>query len=472
VDRAESAFEPGRGVIALGEHSTMAENPFYNRGPIRDPGFFFDRQTEVGRALELLRHGQSVSVICQRRIGKTSFLVYASLPETLRQYGLVPEEHLFAFVDCQELGFQEQSGTYADIIEAIEEELPAVVRDSLPEVFEQRSGSYQMLRWLAKQLYRSGLQVIVMLDEFEYMTQNQSLDSSFFSSLRSLAGNYNVAFVTTTRVPLMRLKYARTTDIGSPFFNFFFPLQLGLFELGSSEDMVRALVERGMVRLDEMVVDWVVQVGGNHPFLTQVAGYWAWELWREKGKLDSHYMKRLRSAVYEDMEGHFLYCWHHLTQKEQETLASLPSESRTPAVERLIQIGLVVEEERYYRPFSPLFATFVNRQPLPNVLRAGPLRFDLHQRQVYVDDCPVDLSPSQYVALRFMIERPGRLAPYEELEQEIWPGELYQGPERIKGLISKLRTALGPAGEYIENRRGFGYVLILPEHQVSGVTLA
>jgi DNA-binding response OmpR family regulator len=72
-----------------------------------------------------------------------------------------------------------------------------------------------------------------------------------------------------------------------------------------------------------------------------------------------------------------------------------------------------------------------------------------------------------------MIERAGQLVSYEELEKEIWPGELYEGPERIKGLISKLRSALGPAGECIENRRGFGYVLELPpEQQISSVTSA
>lgn len=450
----------------------MAENPFYNRGPIKEPGFFFNRQAEVARALELLKHGQSVSIVGQRRIGKTSFLYYVLLAETLRQHGLVPEEYLFAFVDCQALGSQDHNGSYVGIIEAIEEQAPAAVRDSLYGILEQRVDSYQLLRQLVKRLYRSGLQVIVMLDEFEYMTQNESLDSSFFSSLRSLT-NYNVVFVTTTRVPLMKLRYARTTDVGSPFFNFFFSLQLGLFDPASSKDMVRALMQRGQGVLDETVIDWVVEVGGNQPFLTQIAGYWAWELGREKGGLEPRDMKRLQSAVYEDMESHFLYCWHQLAQKEQETLASLPSDARTPAVERLMQLGLVVEEEGRYRPFTPLFAAFVSRQPLSSVLRAGTLRFDLALRQVYVNDLPVDLSPSQYVALRFMVENLGQSVSYEELERELWPGELYQGPERIKGLISKLRTALGPAGECIENRRGFGYVLGLPpEQQVGGMILA
>lgn len=451
----------------------MAENPFYNRGPIKEPGFFFDRRTEVERALELLKQGQSISVIGQRRIGKTSFLNHISHPETLSRHVLAPEKFLFAFVECQELGSRTQDKNYARIVEAIEEKLPIAARGSLPDNVELQSVGYDRLRQIVKHLHRANLQVVVMFDEFEYMARNASLEPSFFPSLRSLTARYSVAFVTTTRVPLVRLNYARTTDVGSPFFNYFFPLQLGLFELESSRNMVHVLVKKGKVELDETVVDWIVQAGGNHPFLTQVAGYWAWELWCEKGKLEPRDVERLQSSVYEDMEGHFLDCWHHLTQKEQETLVSLPGESRTPTMERLIQLGLVVQEGERYQPFSPLFTIFVSRQSLPNILRAGPLRFDLHQRQVSVDDRPVDLSPSQYVALRSMVERAGQLVSYEELEKEIWPGELYQGPERIKGLISKLRSALGPAGECIGNRRGFGYVLELPpEQQVSSIASA
>lgn len=451
----------------------MVGNPFYNRGPIREPGFFFNRQTEVEQALELLKQGQSISVIGQRRIGKTSFLNHISHPVTLSRHGLAPEKFLFAFVDCQELVSRAQDENYARIVEAIEEKLSVTDRGSLPEAVEQRSVGYDTLRQIIKRLHHAGLQIVVMFDEFEYVTRNASLDSSFFPSLRSFTVRYNVAFVTTTRAPLARLWYARTTDMGSPFFNIFFPLQLSLFDLESSKSMVQALIERSGAEMDEMVVNWIVQVSGSHPFLTQVAGYWAWELWHEKGRLEPREVERLQSTVYEDMEGHFLYCWHQLTRSEQEILASLPSESCTPAMERLTQLGLVVEEEGHYRPFSPLFTIFVSRQSLPNILRAGPLRFDLHQRQVSVDDRPVDLSPSQYVVLRLMVERAGQLLLYEELEKEIWPGELYQGPERIKGLISKLRSALGPAGECIENRRGFGYVLELPlEQQISGIASA
>ena len=64
------------------------------------------------------------------------------------------------------------------------------------------------------------------------------------------------------------------------------------------------------------------------------------------------------------------------------------------------------------------------------------------QIPIYIDIDPKTLTPN-----------------IEQLEQAVWPGEFYQGPDRVKGLVSKLRAALGPAAQCVENRRGFGYVL-------------
>ncbi|MBN1814465.1 MAG: winged helix-turn-helix transcriptional regulator, partial [Anaerolineae bacterium] len=174
----------------------------------------------------------------------------------------------------------------------------------------------------------------------------------------------------------------------------------------------------------------------------------------ESRRLESHDMERLRMLVYDDMEAHFLYCWHHLTEEEQEALALLPGEVPVPAVEQLKKWGLVVERGGQHQIFSPLFETFVRD-------RAGLLRLDLPQRQVYVAGRAIDLTPSQYAVLRLLAAHPGQLVSYEELAQEVWPGEYYEGPERTKVLVSKLRERLGPAGTCVQNRRGFGYVLEL-----------
>ena len=54
--------------------SPVLENPFFHRGPIRDRRYFFGRESETRRALQMLRQDQCVSIVGPRRIGKTSYL--------------------------------------------------------------------------------------------------------------------------------------------------------------------------------------------------------------------------------------------------------------------------------------------------------------------------------------------------------------------------------------------------------------
>ena len=78
----------------------MAEsNPFYHRGPVSDPAFFFGRGPETAYLLDLLRKGQSVAVSGPRRIGKTLLLMHIKDPGVAAAHFLPAEETEFLFID-------------------------------------------------------------------------------------------------------------------------------------------------------------------------------------------------------------------------------------------------------------------------------------------------------------------------------------------------------------------------------------
>ena len=79
-------------------------NPFFHRGPIRQLEYFCGRADEIGQSLSLLRNGQNVSLVGQRRIGKTSLLFHIADPVILEAHGLHRSEHLFVYLDGTELG--------------------------------------------------------------------------------------------------------------------------------------------------------------------------------------------------------------------------------------------------------------------------------------------------------------------------------------------------------------------------------
>ena len=57
-----------------------ADNPFFHRGPIRRREYFCGRAQPVAQSLSLLRNGQNLALVGQRRIGKTSLLFHMADP--------------------------------------------------------------------------------------------------------------------------------------------------------------------------------------------------------------------------------------------------------------------------------------------------------------------------------------------------------------------------------------------------------
>lgn len=70
-----------------GSQRTMP-NPYLNRVAIRDPAQFYCRRREVARIFSRLGadRPQSIAVVGERRIGKSSLLNYLCAPEVQRQY--------------------------------------------------------------------------------------------------------------------------------------------------------------------------------------------------------------------------------------------------------------------------------------------------------------------------------------------------------------------------------------------------
>ena len=83
----------------------------------------------------------------------------------------------------------------------------------------------------------------------------------------------------------------------------------------------------------------------------------------------------------------------------------------------------------------------------------------MHRGLAAVCGKPVHLTPTEFAALRLFLGRPGQIVTPEDMESALWPGEIAPDPERARGVVKKLRAALGPAGKAIVNSRGQGYLL-------------
>jgi hypothetical protein len=82
-----------------------------------------------------------------------------------------------------------------------------------------------------------GMITVLLLDEFEYVTQNPNFKGDFFGALRALAIHHGVALVPATRRELVDLCHSDEIK-GSPFFNIFANVVLRPFSQVETNEML------------------------------------------------------------------------------------------------------------------------------------------------------------------------------------------------------------------------------------------
>lgn len=438
----------------------MMQNPFYHRGPIREPGHFFGRQPETEQAANLLRVAQSVSVVGPRRIGKTSLLYHLQALEVRATCGLLEPTYVFANINAEGLAQSPLAAVYAHFLDALQDRLPK---------FEQLRQSdqppdYHALDAALKALSALGTQVTFFIDEFEALAANPNLDPSFFSGLRGLATRYAVSYVIASQRPLIALVYADDSVLSSPFFNIFATVPLGLFDETTARQMVTTFLTRARSALPEPALSAIANLAGPHPFFIQLAAYHACELARSTAQWNEQALTRLANAFYEEAQSHYLYAWYNLGDAERYALASLAAAQHEPGAREALhklqdQCLIMARSEGGYRYLSAALRRFVRCQPVPGLLQVEPFVVDLRRRAATAGDLPVPLTKTQFELLAFLAEREGRVATTRELEESVWKDEYVDDPERLKAAIKHLRRALGPYASCVVNERGVGYVL-------------
>jgi DNA-binding response OmpR family regulator len=98
-----------------------------------------------------------------------------------------------------------------------------------------------------------------------------------------------------------------------------------------------------------------------------------------------------------------------------------------------------------------------NTEDIPPVLRAGPLRVDLAQHTVTVDNRPVELTPKEFELTALLVRHPGRAFSRDYLIEKVWGYEALGSDRTVDTHVLRLRKKLGSAGDLIETVWGIGY---------------
>jgi len=102
-----------------------------------------------------------------------------------------------------------------------------------------------------------------------------------------------------------------------------------------------------------------------------------------------------------------------------------------------------------------------NPERVASVLSIGDIELDRDKKRVTRAGRPIELGPTEYRLLEFLMERPGRVFSREQLLDGVWGSDIYIDERTVDVHVGRLRKAInrGPETDPIRTVRGAGYSL-------------
>jgi tRNA A-37 threonylcarbamoyl transferase component Bud32 len=340
-------------------------NPYLDRVAIRDPRHFFGRKREIAKIFSRIgaARPQSIAIVGDRRIGKSSLLNQIYHPEMRAQHLDEQARYTFLFVDLQQRRHISIDDFFHDLFGQLAEALGE-------EAVAGLTPSFDAMRKVLGRLRGAGQRLIILFDEFDAVTTNRRFDLDFYSFLRAVANNYDVAYVTSSSRDLQELCHtALIAD--SPFFNIFTNVYLRAFSPGEARDLIAEPSASVGVPLEPYVRD-IIDLGGYFPFFLQIACSSYFDALVEGAGADNRLRRAVDELFLDEARGHFRFIWDHFNGDHRDVIRVLVSggeidAQKSQVFEDLKRAGYIVEGPRGPRVFSSLFLEAITR-PRPAVV--------------------------------------------------------------------------------------------------------
>jgi hypothetical protein len=239
-------------AIAPGANPYVTGDALPGNSPV-----FAGREDRLHQVLAHLRRPDkpgSVSVLGERRIGKSSFLRQV-VEELATEPGLIS-----VFTSSQGWDCATETTFFTQLHHAIAAQLPA-----LPEAKVEDWRGFQAYIANAAHNHR----FVLVIDEFERLSGNPHFDAEFFAHLRCLGNEpeYRCGFLTASARPLKEL-----CDQGgiaeSKFWNIFSGYTLGLLDEKAAAGLAGKPLQRCLGAAAQPPAD-LTALAGTHPFFLQ-----------------------------------------------------------------------------------------------------------------------------------------------------------------------------------------------------------
>jgi serine/threonine protein kinase len=347
-------------VAVVSHVRSSKQNPYLNRVMIKNPEDFFGRKREVKKIYSRLDapHPQSISVVGERRIGKSSLLNYIYNRKNRKRSMQNHDNSIFIFMDFQ----RSADLTIPKFIDILFSMFKYEQSRELKHIEGEKN--LDQLRDVVQELSNEGKRIIVLMDEFEAITKNENFDMQFFSFLRFLANNFMVAYVTSSYLELQQMCHNK--DVAdSPFFNIFSNLPLRPFGRKEAVELITVPSEREGVPL-EGYTSRILDLAGFFPLHIQIACSNLFEFFVENPDVEPDWQAISRSFK-EEVYPHYSFVWTRMDEASKESLCRIAmgrniGKKYRFVSEDLLRKGYLREEDGDLAVFASSFKDFVLEQ--------------------------------------------------------------------------------------------------------------
>ncbi|HEY0755229.1 MAG TPA: hypothetical protein VGD98_14815 [Ktedonobacteraceae bacterium] len=287
---------------------------------IRDSHKFYGRHDDLDYLYNEISAHRCVSVIGNRRIGKSSLLYCLSLLEKQQEFAEIYNltKHILVFLDMGEYLSCIVAEFFTKICEQMLSQVTdRITPDQLAELNKLGKYSGEECFWrLLEKLQDQGFYPVLLLDGFQKITRNQDFGPKFFAFMRAQANMGRVSYITSSIATLDQCCHAYVE--GSPFFNIFLPYRLRSF----TEEEACQLITQPALSVDLPFTDeeakHILRLAGCHPFFLQRTCFL---FFRAKTQNRQDNLRQLSAEIYDDLLPHFIDIWEHsLEASEREAL--------------------------------------------------------------------------------------------------------------------------------------------------------
>ena len=351
----------------------MNQSPYLVGPPVATPDGFFGRRRQTDRVFNMLRSGtlQPLCVRGLRRSGKTSFLGHIANRGIIERELPNAQSTIVAYVDLL-LEINSPSDFFLEVAESVARAVPTGIQPTVPESF---STSRQFRKWIEFVLASiPNSRIIILLDEFELLSESAAFERSFFEFLRALAGptlNLRLTWITAS----LRDLYTLSQGLGeqykaSPFFNIFHPTPviIGGLEQNEAIQLICEPAQRGGIQFDAQEIETINNISGDLPYFLQATA----EKWFLNKKneptisVTQNFNKTIEQLLIEpsNIPQQIRHYWEHFTESEQASLRQALQGKLKAVKDHFVehvatQFGLMHEKNGFYLLSGEIFIRWI-----------------------------------------------------------------------------------------------------------------